>query len=390
MRQPKYFALVCQNTEVDINKFKRQRNLVTNLNKQDKLQYLEKLSVDCNSKLFWKACKPYFSNKNGNIQENIMLLEKDKLLSKQTDVSSTFSKHFGSITDSLNLFSWPEDTLMSSRNGTVNSIIKKFACHPNIKAIKKKFKIKSEFPFNLVSTETIIRIINDLDIKKASSGGIPTYLFKKCDFFLDTVIVCVNEALKTGSFPDSLKCANVRPIYKKDDPFDKKNNRPVSILPLLSKVYERVIYEQTSYYFEPFFNEILCGFRKAHSTQHVLFKLLTSWQNPLDRCGFVGSILMDLSKAYDFLPHDLLLAKLQAYGFSKESIRLFLSYLTNRTQRIKIGSTCSHWTNILKVFRKVLYCVPYFLIFLSMICSFSQQNVKSVTLLTTIAFILVV
>ena len=130
---------------------------------------------------------------------------------------------------------------------------------------------------------------------------------------MDTVTVCVNEALKTGSFPDSLKCANVRPIYKKEDPFDKKNYRPVSILPLLSKVYERVIYEQTSYYFEPFFNEILCGFRKAHSTQHALFKLLTSWQNSLDRDRFVGSILMDLSKAYHCLPHDLLLAKLQAY-----------------------------------------------------------------------------
>ena len=112
---------------------------------------------------------------------------------------------------------------MSSRNDTINSIIKKFACYPSIKAIKKKFKIRSEFSFNLVSTETIKRITNDLDIKKASSGEIPTYLFKKCDFILDTVTVCVNEALKMGSFPDNLKCANVRPIYKKDDPFDKKN-----------------------------------------------------------------------------------------------------------------------------------------------------------------------
>ena len=85
-------------------------------------------------------------------------------------------------------------------------------------------------------------------------------------------------------------------LHQKEDPFDKKNYRPVSILPLLSKVYERVIYEQTSYYFEPFFNEILCGFRKAHSTQHALFKLLTSWQNSLDRDRFVGSILMNLSK----------------------------------------------------------------------------------------------
>ena len=83
---------------IDISRFKRQRNLVANLNKQAKLQYFEKLSVDCNSKPFWNACKPYFSNKNSNIKENIMLLEKDKLLSKQKDVASTFNRHFGSVT----------------------------------------------------------------------------------------------------------------------------------------------------------------------------------------------------------------------------------------------------------------------------------------------------
>ena len=60
----------------------------------------------------------------------------------------------------------------------------------------------------------------------------------KCDFVLDTVTICVNEALKMGSFSDSLKCANIRSIYKKEDPFDKKNYRPVSISPLLSNVYE--------------------------------------------------------------------------------------------------------------------------------------------------------
>ena len=77
--------------------------------------------------------------------------------------------------------------------------------------------------------------------------------------------MCVNEALKTGSFPNSLKYANFRLIYKKVDPFHEKNYRPVSILPLLLKVYERVIYEQVSNYFKTFCNETLCGFRKAHS-----------------------------------------------------------------------------------------------------------------------------
>ena len=85
----------------------------------------------------------------------------------------------------------------------------------SIKAIKKKIKNRSEFSFNLPSKETIKRIINNLDIKKTSSGKNLTYLFKKCNFILVTFTVCVNEALRTGSFPDSLKCTNVRPIYKR-------------------------------------------------------------------------------------------------------------------------------------------------------------------------------
>ena len=110
---------------------------------------------------------------------------------------------------------------MSLGNGTINSIIKMFAFDQSIKAAKKKFKIKSEFLFNHVSTETIKRIINDIDIKKTLSGEIPTSFFFNCNFVLETGTVSENEPLKTGSFPDSLKCGNVRPIYKKMDSFDK-------------------------------------------------------------------------------------------------------------------------------------------------------------------------
>jgi len=120
----------------------------------------------------------------------------------------------------------------------------------------------------------------------------------------------------------------------------------VSILPLLSKVYERVIYNQLSDYADTFLNNILCGFRKAHSTQHALFKLLQSWQTVLDNGGFVGTILMDLSKAYDCIPHDLLIAKLECYGIDKASLTLVLDYLSRRKQRAKIGSSFSSWYDI--------------------------------------------
>ena len=77
-------------------------------------------------------------------------------------------------------------------------------------------------------------------------------------------------------------------------------------------------YEQASNYFEPFFNEILWGYRKTPSRQHALFELLTSWQTSLNRGGFTGSILMEFPKAYDCLKRDLLWAKLQAYSFSEK------------------------------------------------------------------------
>ena len=78
---------------------------------------------------------------------------------------------------------------------------------------------------------------------------------------------------------------------------------------------------------EIFFNQLLCGFRKVHSTQHALFRLIQSWQKELDQSEFVGTILVDLYKAYDCLPHDLMVAKLEAYGLAKESLQLINNYL---------------------------------------------------------------
>ena len=88
-------------------------------------------------------------------------------------------------------------------------------------------------------------------------------------------------------------------------------------------------------------SSILCGFRKAHNTQHALFKLLHSWQKELDQKGFVGTILMDLSKAYDCIPHDLLMAKSISYEIDKTGLSLNLDYLFRRKQRTKIDPSYS-------------------------------------------------
>ena len=85
-------------------------------------------------------------------------------------------------------------------------------------------------------------------------------------------------------------------------------------------MYEILIYNQLSEYTKSFLSHILCGFRKVHSTQHVLFKLLQSWRKKPENEGFIGTVLMDLSKAYDCMPHKLLIAKLKCYGIENGSL----------------------------------------------------------------------
>ena len=105
--------------------------------------------------------------------------------------------------------------------------------------------------------------------------------------------------------------------------------------------------EQLNSFFKSKFSSLLCGFRKRHSTQHALFRLLKSWQNSLDKDDIVGTILMDLSKAYDCLPHDLLIAKLAAYGADFKSLSLLYDYLSNRFHRVKINTFVSGWLELL-------------------------------------------
>ena len=97
----------------------------------------------------------------------------------------------------------------------------------------------------------------------------------------------INESIKNGTFPDNLKEANIAPVYKSKNPFEKSNYRPMSILSLLSKVYERIMFNQLSNHAKYFLSQILCGFRKVHSTQHALFRLLQSWQRELDDQGML-------------------------------------------------------------------------------------------------------
>ena len=115
-------------------------------------------------------------------------------------------------------------------------------------------------------------------------------------------------------------------------------------------MFEKVIFKQLSEYMECYLHKFLCGFRKSHSTQHAVFNVLQKWQGELDKSSFVVTILMDLSKAYDCLPHDLIIAKFEAYGLDQKSLNLLLNYLENRQQRTRIGSSYSSWFDVSRGF----------------------------------------
>ena len=161
--------------------------------------------------------------------------------------------------------------------------------------------------------------IMELKTDKAVSDEIPVKLLNNCDFSFYASTNCITESIQNGRFQDDLKEANTAPVYKSKNPFEKANYRPASIPPLLSKVYERLVFKQLSNRTKYFLSQILWGFRKVHSTQHALFRLLQSWQRELDKSGYVSTILMDFSKAYNYIPHQLLIAKLEAYSLHKNS-----------------------------------------------------------------------
>ena len=121
----------------------------------------------------------------------------------------------------------------------------------------------------------------------------------------------------------------------------------IIILPLLFKVSKKSIFKQQSVHDKKFNSQILCGFRKAHSTQQALFRLLQSRQKELDNSECVCTILIDLCKVYDCMRQDLLIAKLEEYRLDKIASSFLLDYLSRKGKRTKLGPVYSEWVKIL-------------------------------------------
>ena len=108
-----------------------------------------------------------------------------------------------------------------------------------------------------------------------------------------------------------------------------ENNRPISILPNLSKIFQKCMFKQMSQFCDNIFSKYQCGFRKSFSTQQYLLAILKKLKRSADNSELIGALLTDLSRVFDCLDHKLLIAKLNAYGFSLTSLKLVHNYLSN-------------------------------------------------------------
>ena len=187
--------------------------------------------------------------------------------------------------------------------------------------IQSKVTNDSTFFLNEASLCNIAKELRSLNPNKACTfKNIPPKILKESrECYSDILQKLSNNTVSNKEFPDELKLADVTPIYKKDDPNKSKNYRPVSVLPVVSKVFEKIMHDQISQYINSFLTPYLCGYRKGFSTQQALLSLIEKWKIVLDSKGYGGAVLMDLSKAFDTINHDLLIAKLHAYGFSNTS-----------------------------------------------------------------------
>ena len=144
-----------------------------------------------------------------------------------------------------------------------------------------------------------------------------------------------------------LKLADITPLHEDDDVTNKSNYRPISMLPIVSKVFEKIIQNQIGGFIDTKLFPFMCGYRKEYCTQYTLIALIEKLKNSLDGRGYSGVVLMDLSKRFDTLNHALMIAKLHAYGFDRSSLNLIHSYFTQRWHRNKINTPFSMWKQLL-------------------------------------------
>ena len=259
-----------------------------------------------NIKSTWSVIRNILNkNKSKSSLPDEMKINNCLIKDKET-IAHSFNKYFANIGSTLasGLKDVPDNSHMNYLNDPVSTF----------------------FSFQNVDEDTMSKLIDNINSKNSSGvDELSTILIKlvKSDL-LKPLTTIINQSLHTGIFPDKLKIAKVIPLFKKGDPTLIENYRPISLLPAISKIFERVIFNQMNAYFtlNNLFYDKQYGFCKYHSTELAALNFVATIVNQMDNGNTPFAVYLDLSKAFDTLNHSILFDKLKFYGFRGTSINL--------------------------------------------------------------------
>ena len=342
-----------EKSEESLKEFKKHKNFTRRLAKRERTKYFANLDLNnfTDNIKFWNTVKPMFSSSSIG-SKNITLVETGEIVTDDQKIAETFNSFFIDAVSSLSIEE--NKALLDDVDDITDPVrraINKYQNHPSIISIKKHAKVMEKFSFWDVDTEEMISEIINLDAKKAGTfNDIPVKRLKEV---VDIVAEPLSqiwkiEIVQGRKFASQLKRGDITPLHKKLENILKENYRPVSLLPVVSKLFEKLMQKQMKSFIETFLSSFLCGYRKGYNTQYALLAMIEKWKKSLDgKGGFAGAILMDLSKAFDTINHELLIAKLEAYGFEESALEIMHSYLSDRWQRTKVNSSFSTWKELL-------------------------------------------
>ena len=316
-----YKKYINKPNDSNLEKFKKYRNKLNctlRLAKQN--YYCDLLKSEKNyMRNTWKIINSIIRSKSNTYSEKFV--SNNSTITCPKEIATEFNRYFANIGPSL------ASTIQHSGK--------------NYSSYLQNSNSKTCF-FKPTDEAEITKLIKKLGSRKsAGHDGIKSDVIKMVANEISYPLkLLFNKSLANGSVPDELKIAKVVPIYKKDSPECFGNYRPVSVLPCLSKILERIVYNRTYDFLTK--NEILYkqqyGFRSNHSTYMAVHDFVNNISDAIDKDKHTIGIFMDLSKAFDTIDHNILLNKLYHYGLRGISYDWFKNYLSNRKQFVTYNS----------------------------------------------------
>lgn len=316
-----------------ISRFKHYKNLVTTKIREAKKAYNDQsfLETADNFKAFWCNVNNLLANTDKKPQSCVQaLLINGSVISNKVIMADTFNTHFVSVSN------------------VIRSTININTFHFNLIHDNEDFTIS--VPFNSDSLETdseeILNIITDLK----SSDSLDFYGFSnnsfKChkDSLAEPLSSLINDCLRSGNFPKSLKIARVIPLYKgSGSNKDMNEYRPISNVPIASKCFESVMLDRLSSHLNnnSIINPYQFGFTKGSNTEIATIHLLSEVYNIKDKKLLSAILFIDLQKAFDSVVHSILIKKLKKLRLPSQFLNLFMSYFEERTQYVQIDDAVS-------------------------------------------------